>query len=119
QFCVFVGGCTLEAIEALCITLRTGKIAVREGITTLLNNHLLQHSEQEGDEPRFSIFETMREYGLECLTACGEVEQARNAHAAYYQAYVEKAKSASQGTYHVHAGQWRNRLHQDYGNVRA
>jgi tetratricopeptide (TPR) repeat protein len=85
----------------------------------LLHNHLLQQSEQEGDEPRFSLFETIREYGLECLIACGEVEQARNAHAAYYQAYVEKARAASRGAYHVHAGQWRNRLYQDYDNIRA
>jgi hypothetical protein len=46
---VFVGGCTLEAIEALCTALETSAltISVVDGIASLLDKSLLQRREQE------------------------------------------------------------------------
>lgn len=67
RLCVFVGGCTLEAIEAVCAALPDGVGQVLEGVTSLLDKSLLQQSEHEAGEPRLSILETLREYGLECL----------------------------------------------------
>lgn len=40
-------------------------------------------------EPRFTLLETIREYGLERLTACGEAEVTQERHTDYYLALVE------------------------------
>jgi predicted ATPase len=72
---VFAGGCTLEAVEAVCTMLGDGDGAgiVLDGVASLINKSLLQQTEQEGDEPRLVLLETIREYGLEALEASGEM----------------------------------------------
>ena len=57
---------------------------VFEGVASLIDKSLLQQTEQEGEEPRLVMLETIREYGLEALAASGKVEATRQAHAAYY-----------------------------------
>ena len=79
---VFVGGCTLEVAEAVCGSLE-------DGVASLLDKSLLQQIEQEGEEPRIMMLETIREYGLECLATSGETEAARQAHALYYLSLAE------------------------------
>jgi predicted ATPase len=80
---VFVGGCTLEAAEAVCNTRRDLGIEVFDGISLLLDKSLMQQIEQRDGEARFAMLETIREYGLEQLTATGEEEATRRSHAAY------------------------------------
>ncbi len=80
---VFVGGCTLEAAEAVCNTRRDLEIDVLEGMTLLVDKSLMQQIEQRDREARFAMLETIREYGLEQLTATGEEEATRRSHAAY------------------------------------
>jgi predicted ATPase len=107
---VFVGGCTLAALEAVVAALDTSHEAgqVLDGITSLLDKSLLQQPEQAGEEPRLALLETIREYGLECLQSCGELEAARNAHAAYYLALAEEAeprlRGAEQASFMAHLG---------------
>ncbi len=79
---VFVGGATLEAVEALYTTLGDEPGQVLDGIASLIDKSLLRQTEQEAEEPRFVMLETIREYGREALTAHGEVEATRQAHAA-------------------------------------
>jgi predicted ATPase/class 3 adenylate cyclase len=69
---VFVGGCTLEAIEGVCAALPDGVDQVLEGVASLLDKSLLHQIEHEGEEPRLTMLETVREYGLECLRESGE-----------------------------------------------
>ena len=71
---VFVGGCTLEAAEAVCNTRRDLEIDVLEGMSSLVDKSLVQQIEQKDGEARFAMLETIREYGLEQLTATGEEE---------------------------------------------
>ena len=77
---IFVGGCTLEAAEAVCNRANDIAMGVLEGVTSLIDKSLLQQVEQvtsEGEEPRLMMLETIREYGLECLVARGEWEITR------------------------------------------
>jgi predicted ATPase len=62
---VFVGGCTLDAAEALCAALCDGDGAVPalDGVASLIDKSLLQQVEQEGKEPRLVMLETIREWG--------------------------------------------------------
>src|SRR6266566_2221274 len=89
---VFVGGCTLQAIEAVCSARGNGALSVLDGVASLIDKSLLRQTEQEGAEPRFVMLETIREYGLECLGTSGEMEITRQAHAAYYLWLAEEAE---------------------------
>jgi predicted ATPase/DNA-binding winged helix-turn-helix (wHTH) protein len=80
---VFVGGCTLEAAEAVCNTARDLDIDLFEGLSSLVDKNLIQKSDEPLPEPRFEMLETIREYALERLTASGEESATRRAHAAY------------------------------------
>ena len=51
------------------------------GISALADHSLLRRQHGSEDEPRYLMLETVREYGLEQLTAHGEEAQARRAHA--------------------------------------
>lgn len=113
---VFIGGCTLEALETISIALGDATAQVLDGVASLLDKSLLQPREQVGEEPRFEMLETIREYGLECLAASGEAEATRRAHAVYFLALAEEAKpklrSAQQRS-------WLERLEQEHDNLRA
>src|SRR5260221_1411350 len=103
QLSVFVGGCTLQAVEAVCAALGNGGEAGQalDGVASLVDKSLLQQTEQEGEEARFVMLETIREYGLERLNVNGEMEATQQAHADYYLALAEEAephlKGAEQG----------------------
>src|SRR6266699_2645143 len=115
---VFVGGCTLQAIEAICAALDTQPptLSVLDGVASLIDKSLLRQTEQEAEEPRFVMLETIREYGREALAAPGEAEVTHQAHAAYYLALAEAAELA------WHSPQqavWMARLEQEHDHLRA
>ncbi len=115
---VFVGGCTLEAVETVCTTLDTDSAAkeVLDGVASLIDKSLLQRTEQEGEESRLVMLETIREYGLEVLEASGEMETTRRAHAAYY---LELAEEAEPELAVPRQAIWWERLEQEHDNLRA
>ena len=80
---VFVGGCTLEAAEAVCNTGRDLGIDLFEGLSSLVDKNLVQRLDRAIAEPRFEMLETIREYAQERLGESGELAAARRAHAAY------------------------------------
>ena len=89
RLAVFVGGCTLQAADAVCRAAGDPAIDVLEGIASLVDKSLLKQDETADGEPRFRMLETIREYGLEQLEAGGEAEQVRRRHAAYYVGLAE------------------------------
>ena len=116
RLAVFVGGCTLEAIEAVCTALDERAERVLDTVALLIDKSLLLQAEQAGEEPRFVMLETIREYGLECLTANREREAVRHAHAAYYVALAEKAEPKLRGPQQA---VWFDRLEREQDNLRA
>jgi DNA-binding CsgD family transcriptional regulator/tetratricopeptide (TPR) repeat protein len=113
---VFTGGCILEAIEAIARPAGLGASHVLDGVSVLLENHLLRQVEQQGGEPRLLMLETIREFGLECLQSCGELEAARTAHATYYLALAEEAEPQIRGAEH---GRWVAHFEREQENLRA
>jgi predicted ATPase/DNA-binding CsgD family transcriptional regulator len=113
----FAGGCTLEAIEAVC-TLPDGPSAsILDGVASLVDKSLLQHVEQHtGEEPRFAMLETIREYALESLESCGETEAARRAHASYLLRLAEESEPGMTGPQQAAL---LARLEQEHDNLRA
>lgn len=80
---VFVGGCTLEATEAVCNTKRDLAIEPLEGLSSLVDKNLLQPMDRVQTESRFIMLETIREFALERLMESEEHPLTRRAHAAY------------------------------------
>ncbi len=113
---VFAGGCQLAAAEAVCTVAGDVRMNVLDGLASLLDNSLLSQVEHAGEEPRFVMLETIREYGLACLDVSGETASITAAHVGYYLALAEAAEphllSAEQG-------RWLKRLEQDHENLRA
>jgi predicted ATPase len=79
RLAVFAGGCTLESAEAVADPDGTFDIVV--GITALVENSLLCQEEGGEGQPRFHMLETVREFGLEQLAACGEEADTQYRHA--------------------------------------
>jgi predicted ATPase/transcriptional regulator with XRE-family HTH domain len=92
---VFAGGFTLDAAEAVCapdgIACISARVRVLDGVASLVDKHLVRAVTNTGSEPRFSMLQTVREFGLEELSAADEERQVRNRHAAYYEALVQQA----------------------------
>ena len=78
---VFVGGCTLEAVEAVCDTRSDLGLDLLDGMASMVDKSLIRQVEQAQREPRFVMQETIREYALEKLAASAEEGPTRRAHA--------------------------------------
>jgi predicted ATPase len=125
---VFAGGFTLEAVEDVCGSGAEEQVAsnVLETLASLVDNSLLvsrsEHatSQEEDEEPRFTMLETIREYALERLTSSGEVDEAQRKHAQYYLALAEAAQPrASEPWDEVEWWSRFRRLEREHDNLRA
>ena len=112
---VFVGGSTPEAIEALYTTLGDEPGLVLDGIASLIDKSLLRQTEQEAEEPRFVMLETIREYGREALAERGELEATQVAHASYYLRLSEEAEPELEGAQQIAR---LKSLEREYDNLR-
>ncbi len=113
---VFVGGCTLEAAEAVCHADRDVEGDILDAVASLVDKSLLRQKAEIDGEPRLLMLETIREYALERLEASGEAEAIRRRHADYYLALAEQAEHMLAGEQQV---LWLNRLEQEHENLRA
>jgi predicted ATPase/class 3 adenylate cyclase len=119
RLCVFVGGCTLEAAEAVCTAVGDIEdlgVEVLDGLGSLVDKNLVRLRE-EANGPRFGPLHVIREYGLERLGASGEVEVLQRAHAAYYLGLAEEAEACM--LRHEQEAVWLMRLEVDHDNLRA
>jgi predicted ATPase/DNA-binding CsgD family transcriptional regulator len=115
RLAVFVGGCTVEAVEAVCKTLGEETEDIFDGIASLRDKSLLQIQGAQFDgEMRLTMLETIREYGLECLASYREIEPVRQAHAQYYLELAEEAEVE-----HSQHARGLERLECEHGNLRA
>jgi predicted ATPase/DNA-binding CsgD family transcriptional regulator len=110
---VFAGGFTLAAAEFVG---SQGPPSTLETVTALVDQSLLQQTTPDGDDPRFAMLETLREFALEQLAAHGEENAARRAHAAYFRGLAQDAEPGLRG---ADQQRWRDRLEDDLDNLRA
>src|SRR6266699_1646026 len=117
QLSVFVDGCSIEAIEAICTPPGSASAPILDGVASLVDKSLLQQVEQHmGESPRFVMLETIREYALESLESHGETQAARRAHATYFLALAEEAEQGMTGPQQAVLLE---RLEQEHDNLRA
>jgi predicted ATPase/DNA-binding SARP family transcriptional activator len=110
QLAAFAGGCTLESAEAVCSVAGS----VLEGLGALVDESLL--SQRELAEPRFTMLELVRDYGLERLAASGEADETRVRHLAYFVSLAEQAEPGLAGG---DQARWLERLEEEHANLRA
>lgn len=113
---VFVGGCTLEAVEAVCNTKQDLELDVLDGMASIVDKSLQQVHPTLG-ESRFVMLETIREYGREHLLACGEEAATRRAHGAYYLVLAEEQEATNETD--PATKEWLDRLEVEHDNIRA
>jgi predicted ATPase/transcriptional regulator with XRE-family HTH domain len=132
---VFVGGCTLEAAEAVCAGVGSWEsgaggasptpdaqllIPVVDGLTSLIDQSLVQRAANATSgipaEPRFTMLETIREYALERLREHGQEEILRRRYATYYLTLAEQGEHGLQGP---DSRRWLERLETEHDNLRA
>ncbi len=111
---VFIGGCTLEAVEAVCDTKGDLGLDVLDGMTSMVDKSLAQQVEQVEGETRFVMLSTVREYAVERLTASDDESATRRAHAAYYLVLAEEG--AEDAATHP---EWLDRFEVEHDNFRA
>lgn len=113
RLAVFEGGCTLDAIEAVCNTRQDLGIEVLDGIASIVDKSLMRQHDQPEGEPRFTMLETIREYALEHLRSSGEEAPTRRAHAAYCLVLAEEGIASPEQT------EWLARFETEHDNFRA
>jgi predicted ATPase/class 3 adenylate cyclase len=120
---VFVGGCTLDAVEAVVTDTRDrergseqARGSVLDQLSSLLDKSLLQEGESTNDEPRFVMLELLREFGVGQLKLSAEAEAIQRRHATFFLALAEQAEARLESADQVH---WMNRLEQEHDNLRA
>jgi predicted ATPase/class 3 adenylate cyclase len=122
RLAVCSGGCTLEAAEAICAAPEgTAPLELDplDGLGSLIDKSLLQQRE-EGGEPRFGMFQVIREYALEQLEASGEADAASQAHFAYYLNLGDRFLQAEQSTWSTLEMQgWFARIGREHDNFRV
>ena len=108
---MFAGGCTLDTAETV-----SSSPSVLDSMTTLVDGNLVRQTEQADGEPRFTMLETIREFGLERLAESGDEESTRLRHAETFLALAEEAEPHLQGS---NQAAWLDRLDREHDNLRA
>jgi predicted ATPase/class 3 adenylate cyclase/tetratricopeptide (TPR) repeat protein len=107
---VFMGGWTLEAAEAIC-----GNADALDLLTHLVDKSLVSVDLKHGDEPRYYLLETVRQYAREKLVESNEISSMRQQHLAFFLQFAEKDEP---GVYSDKMNQWFDELHIELDNLR-
>jgi predicted ATPase/DNA-binding CsgD family transcriptional regulator len=88
RLCVFVGGFASHAVEDVCAFGELDRRMVRDTLLSLVEKSFVQ-ANADGDRTRYSLLETMRDYGLRRLAEAGESEVTRDRHASHFVELME------------------------------
>ena len=116
RLAVFAGGFTLSAAEAVAAS--KADDLVLDGVVALVEQSLLRQVPGVGLEPRFTMLETIREFGVERLREAQEVEELQRRHAEFYAMLAEEAEPSFLRMLPTQA-QWLVRLETEHANLRA
>ncbi len=118
RLAVFAGGWTLAAAESVCTggPVQAGDVADLLAGLEAKSLALTPATPAATGESRYGLLETVRQYAGERLTASGEAEATRDAHAAYVLALAERAAT---GLFGPEQRDWLDRLEVEHDNMRA
>ncbi len=107
---IFAGGCTLEAIEAVCPS-----TTLLDDLSALVSGGLLRR-EDLADEPRFRMLQPVREFAAAKRDAAGVSDEIGERHALWVVALAEEAETELGGP---EQAAWLDRLEHELANIRA
>jgi predicted ATPase/DNA-binding CsgD family transcriptional regulator len=113
RLCVFAGGFTLEAAEAVGAGEDIVEDEILDLLMSLVDKSLVTATEQ-GGRARYRLLETVRQYGRTRLEESGEAENVLWRHATYYLALSEEVEPDSGGQ-----GTWLESLEAEQSNFRG
>jgi len=113
---VFVGGFTLEAVEAL-VEGGPDDLDPLEAISTLVGQSVVFVEPLDEATPRYRMLETIREFALERLEASGDSASARRRHAVFFRDVATRAEPMLLGT--AEQRSWTAQLEHAQDNMRA
>jgi predicted ATPase/DNA-binding SARP family transcriptional activator len=111
---VFVGGCELKVVEAVCADDEVPRPDVLDVMSRLVDKSLVMGP--TAGETRFTQLQTLWHYGKDRLDESGETDSLRARHAGYYRQMAEDAHEGLRGPT---APAWRERLTAELGNLQA
>jgi non-specific serine/threonine protein kinase len=109
----FSGGCSLDAIKEVC---GDPSLNVLQELRTLVANSLIRRTDSAAADSRYSMLETVREFGVECLRQSEEAEAILRRHASWFLDLAERAE-ANLNTIEREA--WLDRLEAEQGNLHS
>jgi tetratricopeptide (TPR) repeat protein len=113
---IFMGGCTLDAVAAVCNVEGDLGLDVLDRLGSLVAKSLLRREELPDGESHLSMLETIREYATEQLEASGEATILRDRHLDYYVGLARIAEGELRGS---RQAEWFDRLERENDNLRA
>jgi non-specific serine/threonine protein kinase len=113
---VFTGGFSFEAVELLAERLDATEIDLFDTVASLVDHSLLLPLDAGLDEPRWTMLQTIREFGLEMLVEAGEEPRVRRHHV---EVIAQIVSGADPGMYGVEQPRWIKRLTAEDDNIWA
>src|SRR4051794_1882362 len=113
RIAVFNGGCSLDAVKEIC---GDGSLDVLQELRALVANSLVRRADHPDGDSRYTLLETVREFGVEVLQQSDEAGIIHRRHAAYFLALAERAE-AKQNT--IERDAWLDRLEAEQGNLHS
>ena len=115
RLAVFAGGWTLDAAVAVCGGERLATGGILDLLTRLVDQSLVVATPQ-GEETRYHLLETIRQYARERLQEDDEEDAIEAAHAGYYLRLAERAEPELE---REDQAAWLHRLEAEHDNLRA
>jgi predicted ATPase/class 3 adenylate cyclase len=115
RLAVFVGGCELDVADRVCGPASEVGVDVLDGVAALVDQSLLR-VEEEADEPRYVMFDAIREYAMEMLATSGECDDIEDRRS---RAYLDLAEEAAPQLAGADQRRWHDRLEREHDNLRA
>jgi predicted ATPase/DNA-binding XRE family transcriptional regulator len=113
QLSVFAGGWSFEAAQAVCGDGLGGEVL--DLLTHLVDKSLVAF-EEELEEGRYRLPETIRQYARDKLFESGQAEQVRDRHLDFFLGFAEEAEPKLRSEVQL---EWLERVENDYDNLRT
>jgi predicted ATPase/class 3 adenylate cyclase len=113
---VFARSCSLEAAEVVCAGEGISSDEILELLTGLAKKSILQAERRQGEETRYRLLETVRQYAREKLFDARESASLRDRHLDYYFSIAEQAEPQLRSAGRL---EWSRRLRLEMDNLRS
>jgi predicted ATPase/class 3 adenylate cyclase len=111
----FTGGWMIESAEFVCDPEELG-LDILEGMGSLVDKSLIRRTEEPDGGIRFSMLETIREFGMEELGSGGEFDPILRRHGEHF---LDLALEAEPHLTADDQGEWLDRCDREHANIRS